>query len=106
MNQSQALALIETPPLSGGVESVDLESLSRVLDYGWLSDASRSNELFPHNHPKDTGLVNWSIFDDTVGAGNSQSLDIIGHSTNPFCDRSGKAGEWWFDIDNGDIDAF
>jgi hypothetical protein len=98
MDRSQALALIEAPPLSGGAEILDLDSLSRLLDYGWLSDTNRSDGEFGLETSQNNGFPHWAIFDDTSGYNDDQF-------SFPSLNKTGRESEWWFGISNEDADV-
>lgn len=97
MDRLQALSLLDTSFLDGSIEDKDLSSLSCVLDYGWLSNANRTEPPSGQNTPQNTEFENWSLFDDMIGSNADQSFDIVGSCVNTILNTGSRSNEWWFD---------
>lgn len=103
VKQSAAQTLIEPDFLPNDIESMQLESLSRILDYGWLCDAHRSDQPSQAKTPQNANLCNWGFFEDLVVGDMEQSDDIVGLGMNAlFQNKSGRATDWWFDAGHED----
>jgi len=105
IDQSRALALIDTPLSQNAVENMDLDTLLRILDYGWLSDANRSGRTARPTSPSATEFGTWSIFGDFIGGNLDQSFDIVGHGMNSILHRSDRVRDWWYSPGNEDTAA-
>jgi hypothetical protein len=62
-----AQALIEPSSTIDDDEVADPEKLWRILDYGWLSDSSRSDSPFQPNTFSGVQSSNWVFFEDLIG---------------------------------------
>jgi hypothetical protein len=98
-----AQTLIE-PQLSHiDIESMDLENLSNIIDYGWLCDAHCSNQPSQAKAPQNTSLGNWGFFEDLVVGDMEQTEDIVGLGMNAlFQNKGGRVSDWWFDAGHED----
>jgi len=98
IDRDRALALIEPRFSDQDLAGMKLEALSCIIDYGWLSDAYRSDRPASTNTPQPTDLGNWSFFEDFISGGSDQSLDPVGQGMNTFMNgRSGRMRDWWPD---------
>jgi hypothetical protein len=97
ISPAQALSLIKSPFSRNNVEELDLETLSSILDYGWLSNANRSDLPLGLNKRPLDGFANWSIFDEVIGNDYSQPFDFVGNCMNSMVNKPGKESDWWYD---------
>jgi hypothetical protein len=86
--------LINAPFSRSDVADLDMETLSCIIDYGWLSDANRAELQLSLNTPALGGFANWSVFDEPIGNEFNQSFDFIGNCMNSMLNRSGRETGW------------
>ena len=98
MEANHALALIQAPSLDTDIENVYIETMSCIIDYGWLCDAHRSDPQPGSTKPKFGGLSAWSIFDEASRTSENENFDFVGNCMNSMMNRSGREMSWWYDL--------
>lgn len=77
-----------------------IDTLSCILDYGWLSDAHRSDRPTLAKTPQPVEQNSWRFFEDLFAGGIDHSSDPVGQSLNTFMHGNGGSGSgngrgWW-----------
>jgi hypothetical protein len=67
IDKQSAHALIEPSSFSADDELADPEKLWCILDYGWLSDANRSDSPFQPSPFTGGSSSGWGLFEDLIG---------------------------------------
>lgn len=98
IDPSAALALIEPHFTAVDIEPTTLERWSNIIDYGWLSDANRTERTTVVQTPQTLNPGNWNFFEDLIGDNVDGSVDMVGGGLNTLMhDRSGSLKDWWVD---------
>jgi hypothetical protein len=103
VDQHQSQALINASFAQDDDEDMDIDALSCIVDYTWLSDANRSGTNSVMNTPRDASFPDWSIFGETMGGNDGQPFDLVGQCVNSFFHKPGRESDWWFDTGGAEM---
>lgn len=79
-----------------------MDNLWRILDYGWLSDSSRTDTPLPAT-PMNADVGNWDFFDDLIGKDIDLAIpDPNGQGSNlaTYINNS-RNKDWWYHLGSG-----
>jgi hypothetical protein len=93
VDQRQSQALINTFFTQDDDEDMDIDALSCIVDYTWLSDAHHSSTNSVINTPRDASFPDWSIFGEAMGGNNGQLFNIVGQYVNSFFYKPGRESD-------------
>lgn len=89
-----ARALIEPSSSDDDIEPQDMDVLWRILDYGWLSDANRTESPFKPSPSQASGMLSWRFFEDLIG--DELNMAVMQQ-------RSSRHGDWWSQLGERDF---
>ncbi|KAH8691352.1 fungal-specific transcription factor domain-containing protein [Talaromyces proteolyticus] len=66
VGESVAKNLIKPSSADDDIESDDLDALWRIVDYGWLTDANRTDSPFRRTPSQLSGIFHWDLIEDLM----------------------------------------
>ncbi len=101
IDRPRALALIDPSFSQQRIGRMDLDNLSRILDYGWLSDANRFDRPGVPDTPQTVDLGTWAMFEEFLGGDVDMSVDVVGQGMNSLMQRDGRGKQRWLEENSG-----
>jgi hypothetical protein len=96
-----ARKLIEPSIVDDEIEQEDIDTLWRILDYGWLTDANRTERPFKPNYSQTAAMVNWHLFEELINSDFGLPLNQVTESMKDNSAPSDKPDinrDWWHQL--------
>lgn len=68
VEESMARKLIEPSLSDDEIASEDIDTLWRIIDYGWLTDFNRTESPFRPNLSQAAQIFNWQFFEEFINS--------------------------------------